>query len=519
MVSLPLGFYGAVPPRADSQDPNSAIAGVLKRAARKPPTPDPIMIKRFKTFVEKYVNENLEPLHKETDYSIETWLENVNYPLWRKQELHDLWVSLHKKTPVELINEDKATEVKAFIKQEFYDEFKYQRGIYSRTDIFKIAVGPIIKCIEKEIFKDEWFIKKIPVTDRPDYIKEKLSKYNGCAVATDYTSFEACFTKQIMESCEFIMYKHMVKNMPPEAKQTIDLFCDVIGGKNKIRFKHFSAEWDATRMSGEMNTSLGNGFTNMMIMKFLCTENGTKVEGVVEGDDGLFTFENPSKAPKEEQYEKLGFIVKMLKFERFNEASFCGLIFDIDEKKNITCPYYTLATFGWTESKYSNANENTLKMLLRAKGYSLAYQYPSCPILTSLAKKILELTHGYTISSKYIDSLDVYQREKLIESMKANVVLETPGIKTRLLMSDMYGVTVEAQLLIEKTIDEIQELRWINMNWFLQFFPPDYVTNWNCYVTGDDEIDVPRNYRNNDIDNVMRNLTLHSGRYPDWIRI
>lgn len=518
MVSLPLYLRGAVPPRADSTDPNSAIAGVVKRAARKTPTPDPNFLKRFNTFVKRYLNEQVEPLQTDCDFSFSTWLNNVSYPLWRKQELHDLWERNSRMTPLELMNLPKACDIKAFVKQEFYDEFKYQRGIYSRTDIFKIAIGPLMRCIEKQVFRDEWFIKKIPVSDRPRYIMDKLSKFPGVSMATDYTSFEACFTREVMEACEFELYRHMVKNLPTEATQAMEKFCSVVSGTNLIKFKHFNAKWEATRMSGEMNTSLGNGFTNMMIMKFLCHENGTKVAGVVEGDDGLFTFEDPSKAPTEKQFSDLGFIVKMQIFERFNEASFCGLIFDENDLCNITDPYYVLSTFGWTESRYGDANWKTHMMLLRAKGYSLGYQYPSCPVISVLAEKILELTRSFNIKQSYIDNLDVYSREKLLDSLTFDRKdFGEPGIRTRLLMSDLYGLSVEAQIYIENQIRNVNSLGSLNLDWLLQFFPQPYLDNWDKFVCNDPYF--PKVTSNQKIEEIFDQMILPSGGLPTWLRV
>jgi len=517
MVSLPVYLRGAVAPRPDTSDPMSAVAGVMKRAARKTPDVDKEMISRFRKFVRKTLPKLFEPLKSDADLSFENWVQNTNYPLWRKDELRTLWTENGCKTGSELLAIRKCKEVKAFIKKEHYDDVKYPRGIYSRSDLFKIAVGPIFRLIEKEVFKHDWFIKKIPVNQRPAYITERLGIYNGESTATDYSSFEACFTKEVMEHCEFELYDYMIQNLDNNFKSFFQEVKDVVSGINTIRFKHFSCMFAATRQSGEMNTSLGNGFTNMMIMQFLSSENETKVAGVVEGDDGLFTFEHPDRAPTSLQFEKLGFIIKMQKFDCFSRASFCGLIFDREIQRNITDPYYVLATFGWTEGKYLKSKLSKKKMLLRAKAYSLAYQYPGCPILSELARYLLRVTRSFTISQKYIDSLDVWNRDKMIECLSSPIINEPVHIKTRLLMSEMYGITVEAQLHIEEYIRNLEDQDRFNLDWLLPFFPGTYIMMFDCYTTQGVFIDPPLVHGCDKVNEVLSSLKLASGETPDWI--
>lgn len=81
-------------------------------------------------------------------------------------------------------------------------------------------------------------------------------------------------------------------------------------------------------MSGDMCTSLGNGFSNKMKAEFLAYKAGGTIDGFVEGDDGLFVtnFELRSS-----DYEKLGFTIKIEEIADPCEASFCGMIFGEDE--------------------------------------------------------------------------------------------------------------------------------------------------------------------------------------------
>ena len=144
-----------------------------------------------------------------------------------------------------------------------------------------------------------------------------------------------------------------------------------------------------------MNTSLGNGFSNLMFMAFVCEKLGLNCNGVVEGDDGLFAFNG--NTPSASDFTKYGFNIKLDVHSEISTASFCGNVFDPEDRQIMTCPYDVLSTFGWTTNKYAKSSDKTLKALLRSKSLSLAYQYPGCPILSSLAQYGLRVTKGYNV--------------------------------------------------------------------------------------------------------------------------
>lgn len=165
-ASLGPDVIGYKNPHVDQGDPATALTGALYRFGAAPPNSDDALVSRLKTFVEEWCVKNLTPLPPESDLSVEHWLEQTNYPDWRKKQLK----AIHEK--ITNPYDEKLFKVKSFIKDETYPSYKHARGINSRTDEFKTLVGPVIKLIEKEVFKLHWFIKKIPVRERPSYIKK-----------------------------------------------------------------------------------------------------------------------------------------------------------------------------------------------------------------------------------------------------------------------------------------------------------------------------------------------------------
>jgi hypothetical protein len=318
------------------------LAGVRKRFGMKPPTPSRHELRKFRRFVRKWLRKNLRPLAHGLDTSVEAWLETTDYTAARKQELLDAWKACCEAGGIHA--KKRYTAITGFMKDEFYTEPKQARGINARADESKCRFGPIFKLIEKVVFARPEFIKKITVADRPQYIMDRLYRVGARYIATDYSSFEALFTREIMESCEFQLYEYMTTKLHG-GKEWYEDVVKVLGGTNECRYKFFTVFLPATRMSGEMCTSLGNGFSNLMFMLYVCKQRGCRnVAGVVEGDDGLFVF--VGKAPRSEDFAKLGLIIKAEYHDQLETASFCGLVFDTDDRNNVTDIRKVLAGLG-----------------------------------------------------------------------------------------------------------------------------------------------------------------------------
>lgn len=445
-ASLGPHLVGAARPVPDTNDPTGMKAGSAKRFCFCPPKANPILLAKLKKFTEKWCNENLVSLDPASDTSVATWLVKTGYTQARQAELLRKW---NANPDMSLL---KNRCVKMFLKDESYPEYKYPRGINSRVDEFKVATGPIFKLIEKSLFSLKWFIKKIPVCDRPAYIQDTLAGYQR-VMATDYSSFEASFVRELMENCELVLYRYMVRNLPGGA-EWLHLVESTILGKNTLYNKYFKTFVEATRMSGEMNTSLGNGFSNLMFMLFLAEEIGsTDVKGVVEGDDGLFGMNG--RFPTASEFAQLGLVIKIEEHDSVETASFCGLIFDTKDLINVTDPIKVLQTFGWTTRNYAGSKLKRKMELLKCKALSVIYQYNGSPILMSLAKYALRITQGYRAKAGQVG---VWEREALKDALSFKGPVREVPWATRLLVENKFGITIEHQITLEKYLDSLTDV-------------------------------------------------------------
>lgn len=478
-VSLGCNVIGAALPMPDIRDVETAKQGAMKRFCRDPPHVNHEVYQDIRTYVVNWLHKNMTPLALDTDVSVSSWLEHAPYPQSRKDEL--LW--LYNQNDC-VTNRD--YECKSFIKTEGYETIKSARVISSRSDQFKILTGPYFKAIEKELFARPEFIKHIPVMDRPDYIYNYLQK-EGCSyVETDHTAFEAHMTSEIMEVIEFQLYEYMLQNVyrGPEIMKHIR---KALAGVNICRLNGLVVRLKGTRMSGDMCTSLGNGFTNLMVMSYMCHKLGYQVQGVVEGDDGLFRIDG--LCPSIEDFSKLGFNLKLKLCESLSTSSFCGMVFDQNTRENLSDPKEILVKFGWTTSACKFGGPPIMLGLLRAKALSLLYELPGCPIARSLAQMALRVTdcdvkrkmrhlgQNYYSTSKvkpiFVNSsgqMDYWDSQIFNGIIDPSIINEKLQIRlskpitsgSRGVVERLYNVSIHHQLAIEKYLDGITSLQQLN---------------------------------------------------------
>lgn len=481
-VSLGCNIVGGSFPHADPTHPPTVLAGVLKRVATNPPPPITSLITEFTSFIIMFVNKNFSPIESDADTSVKTWLSGTAYPEWRRKQLLNV-AELNSHTEhMRFLKSN--LENKCFMKDEGYEKFKHCRGIYSRVDNFKVRVGPIFKLMENIVYKHPSFIKHIPVDKRAAYIHEKLFEDGRKYIATDYTAFESHFTKELMIACEFVLYEHMVKNLE-EGPEFLRLLRAGLLSTNRCRFSHFKIDIPQSRMSGEMNTSLGNGFTNFMVFIFLAKKLGNaRYDCVIEGDDCLgYVDKNP---PSSSDYQKMGFNIKIEIHDKLSNASFCGLIFNPEDYIAICNPHKVLCNTGWISAKYRNSSYKTRLKLLRGKALSMLHQYAGVPIIQSFAQYLLRVTKG----SHY--KFVCYWEAKYVD---LNAVARPIMSSTRNLMEEVFCYTVFEQLELEHYFDSLTTLQQIDHPLILDRISHDQAIYDAVYVReklGDDVQFLPR---------------------------
>lgn len=479
-ASLPCVVRGGIYFRPNANDPLSATQGLRKRLVHARPPIGGAILDEFEEFVQQWLKNNLTPLTPEDIPSFEEWVEGVNHPEWRKDEYrtaYEQWVGGEVKP-------SKLKTKKCFVKREFYDGPKFQRVIHSPTDYEKVLQGRFISAIEKKLFARPEFIKKIPRADWPSYIRDVADKAGFRIFGSDYSSFEANFVARLQQVCELALAKYMFSDVIQEEGVQ-----DILNGNQRksLESKLFTAYITGRRSSGQMSTSLFNGFSNLMFNLFilLMKLGATEVAAVVEGDDGLFAHNAP-RDPTPADYLQLGLTIKIVPVDAWYKASFCGVVTHPDVLDTLTNPWKTVLTCSWAGHAYLRARDSTLLMLAQVKGLSYLAQYPGCPVVQSVALWMLRCTKFDP--ARLMDLLDWYSQQvgvtwwdrQIVHEIKnSNLQARSVDEKSRYIVEEVFGVTIEVQKALEQLFDS-DSSGTVDLD--PSITPTKYRDQWDCYV-------------------------------------
>lgn len=451
---------------------NNHVAGLIKRVAHDVQV-DHNVLASFKQFLKQYVRTHYEPL-PHFDFSHEfldaSWLDGTHqYTLPQKQRYHDLldeWLNTDLSTDQFIKrHHSKLYTCKSFIKREFYSEPKFARIINSRPDLFKAIIAPFIKEIEHRVIYNEHFIKGKQPKDIAQRMREIQSKYQYI-YETDYSSFEGSFTQEFQKACEYQLFKHMLSRNP----QAFRILKPCFFQPNRVVLStshqwNYTATFPGSRMSGDMWTSLGNGFTNMMLFLYTvrcnCSRRGfhtVSYDFMVEGDDGFFGVSCPLNL---QPIADLGFQLKLQTATDMNDLSFCGINLGPHNVPVIDF-YRTLEKFGWStdETVINNYSTKTTYLearLVRARALSLLATAAGNPIAQPLALRLMTLTANVNCRAR---DFDWWERETFnIHHLTPETVPITDEMRNY--FNEKFHITPQDQLRLEEYINKQNTIRFI----------------------------------------------------------
>jgi len=467
-------MVGACLPHPHMKDVKGLMVSNIKRIMGTHPEPIPGLIEELHEYTKAYV-KRYQPLGRDQDFSVDAWLETTNYTLDQKREIRADYEECLGRV-VETRGRMNNIFPQCFQKDEFYDTFKYYRSIFARPNAFKAMAGPLFKHIEKVVFSDPHFIKKVPRTQWAREIRDAVVKTGRIYVSTDYSAFESQFREWVMRAVEFELYMHMTQ-FTPGYIAFLELLT-IIAGKQRCQFKWFDVCVLACRMSGEMCTSLGNGFSNLIFFSFVMDKCNIKDwAGRFEGDDGIAGLTYPADPADIKLFKQLGLTIKLQVHVKLATASFCGQVFDELELISIADPIKLLLKLGWSDVRYLHARKAKKQALAKAKAMSLLYQYAGCPVITRACLWVLRCTKKIDVRSAW-KGLSDYDRTLAIDAQahlgEALQIANRPvGAATRLLCTELYGMSVIEQKMLETEFDQMTELRPYDCSRFSHLVPED----------------------------------------------
>jgi len=431
-------MYGIAPVMPDVNYPPDLAVGISERFLKNPPPIAPALLAEFKAFVTDFVERNFAPIGGDADVSFDTWAAGLDEPAWRIKELRDALTACNG------VITEKETRLKGFGKHETYTTSKFSRGINSRLDAFKAFIGPYCKLMEQEVYTDPAFVKHIAHVELPNYIFQRLGDADGPWYETDFSQFEKHFVPELLDACEIVLYRHLLSNH----SAACDVLCNAISGTNKISYRGFTVKVNGRRMSGEMVTSLGNGFTNKMVLHFIAHRKGGRCVEVVEGDDGLFHASVPYEV---QDFIELGFDAKLEVRQSLFRSGFCGMRM-AEDFTTMTDPRKVLLNFGWSHSPLAGKSHRVDRGLLLGKATSLLCEHPQCPIVGPFALSVYRALRRYKAR---FDRKNYGRKDYLNESFVAKCIAlaeKGPTDQARVDFNLLFDIPPVMQRMIESSL-------------------------------------------------------------------
>jgi len=449
------GFVNDVPFCSDRTDPINLECGFRKRLAPLMPVAKIGKLRKLSLFVKNWLTKHMQPLDR-IDWSpqlVDDWLSKIDhYNGVRKAQLREAASSF-----IDIPYNESDYVVKAHVKREFYEEDKHVRWICSRTDRMKTLIGPYIKKIEEQMFHLPPFVKHLT----PDEIAERISQFDDrYLLSTDYSSFESGFSPEYCDVVECELWRYMFKFNPVVrnimlrhyyVEKKVNGIVVRTPRKEIIKNAFCSMSVIGCRMSGEMFTSLANGFSNLMNVLFLChLKNFEPKHILIEGDDCLVGLSK--KILEFSDFEEFGFKIKMDYQQKKSKTSFCGC--RVSERGKLIINPEQISRLQWSSAPtYFNCRISVKIELLRAKCMSLLCLGKNTPIAGIYARHVYDLIG----KGKFRNAENPYW----FDYIQRNVSFETqPDIQdsVRIIFAEIYHISVAEQLMIETRILESHDI-------------------------------------------------------------
>jgi hypothetical protein len=230
----------------------------------------------------------------------------------------------------------------------------------------------------------------------------------------------------------------------------------ILSGVNRIVGETGRASIKAKRMSGEMNTSLGNSLMNFFfvfhVMRCRGLEYGKDWDAVFEGDDGLI---GSIQLPTSEEFAAIGCSIDITPVQDIGASGYCGLYFG-ENMTPVVDPQHAMQAL-WSLSCPDNAGDGVKQELLNGKLLGLLHRAPGCPLVYALIRKYMKGTYRIPRS---------YWGEQLLRRygmdcggdqgywMRGDIaaVVPEPTVASRVDYEVLFGVPVAMQLECEAEI-------------------------------------------------------------------
>lgn len=354
----------------------------------------------------------------------------------------------------------------SFIKLEkISDASRDPRVIQARSPVFNYALGNFLKPMEHKLYKltgskklAKWFpkgrliAKNLTLDQRAQIIKRKFDRFQQCVVySIDCSRFDAHVNKYQL-ALEHLIYK--TSNNDPELNSLLDMQYKNVGyTKRGIKYC-----CPAGRMSGDMNTALGNCLIMAIMIGTatkICKISPNKFDCFIDGDDTLLFIDKSQENLLTQFVEILTRFGHEVKLENRSEVLENVIHCQAQPVKLATgyrmvqTPTRHLSRYLVSVKNFPKSHSKCLEYLRQLGLCSLAC-HDGVPIFHALANKLIQ---SGTSSDKLKMSGKLYQASREINSEREfNLDIH---FDTRISFWMAFGISPEDQILYEQYIQAL----------------------------------------------------------------
>lgn len=327
---------------------------------------------------------------------------------------------------------------------------KAPRAIQYRHPCFMLQHGTFIKPIEKWFYslKDEYDTRIVGKADSftlaNDLIQKSLQFSDPVFLLLDASKFDSCVDIKWLKYTHWC-YQKLFKSGNKMLRKLCQLTI-INRGRSRRGIRYRTS---GTRMSGDMDTGLGNSIIMWTLLKGFLLHLQIKGSIYVNGDDSVVVIErrNLSKTKDMAYFKRFGFNMKYEVATSLSEVEFCqARLLETDYGFTMARnPARIIGKMGWSTASYGarkvRSHVHTLGLCERAASWGV-------PIASSIATAFIEATPWAKFRV-----LNTWLREYYASMQKwwkqgAPVI----SMQTRVNYENTWGITVAEQIAFENSI-------------------------------------------------------------------
>lgn len=358
-------------------------------------------IRKFldEVFIPKYITPLKPGLTFES--ALRDWMDHCKrYTLKKKNALYTLLQEMLKggyEAKYHGVNDPMGLRViNVFQKSENYPEVKEPRAISACSQECKALLGGFLHAIDKHaIATTPFFVKGMNPWTIDEKVKQMSSRWS-LYMGSDYSSYEGSQDYQWVNLIEKRIYEEWLKNYPEVWNYLKQIYEE---GHDIYYKKRYFGHINGKRMSGDVQTSIGNGISNAVIWSYVSYKMNIPIEFLVEGDDAFICSDSPLDV---NIVRDLGFDCK-IDGPSFNYEDICflsrykwqgnvfGNIPKIIDKIGVVKSRHFTKRF----KDGSNRSMREIEDYAYTKAYCFLFMYTGTPIIDPLCRAIMRLSNGH----------------------------------------------------------------------------------------------------------------------------